>query len=89
MSCPQAGCGSAPRVIASGQDQPWAIAVDATGIYSIDNGSGMLMQCPLSSCTECATHAIAVRPGEACSNLALDESSVYFITSQTLARVPK
>lgn len=59
-SCPLAGCGGNPTVIASGLTVPWGIAVDASNVYlTIWNGSinapatngGEIAICPLAGCS--------------------------------------
>jgi len=41
--CAASGCGGRPMTIASGQDFPSAIAVDATSVYWANAGDGAIM----------------------------------------------
>lgn len=48
--CAIGGCSQAPTSLIGSQNDPYDVAVDATGFYWSDNGSGDVMSCPLSGC---------------------------------------
>ena len=41
VTCPHSGCGTAPTVLALGQDRPWGIALDATAVYWVTEAGGV------------------------------------------------
>ena len=41
VTCPHAGCGGAPKVIALGQDRPWGLTTDAGAVYWVTEAGGV------------------------------------------------
>jgi hypothetical protein len=103
LSCPIAGCaqgtdgGLVINTIAMGQIWPWDIAVDATSVYWLNNGSsgvnnGSINKCPLSGCPPSAdggTNPTVLASGQSLpSALAIDTNAVYW-TDQNAGTVMK
>jgi hypothetical protein len=49
-TCNQTDGGGTPTLIASGQKQPFGVAVDGTSIYWGNQGDGTIVKCPLAGC---------------------------------------
>jgi len=75
--CPASGCSGVPTVMAKNQADPSFLAVDDSGAYWLNSGTGTLMTCPLAGCAkpELVTRATASFA------IALDDVSVYFTES--------
>jgi hypothetical protein len=91
-SCPLAGCGSGPTVIAQGQLNPRGIAVDAQNVYwstgSYGGINGGIMSCPIAGCSGGPKRlANASTP----FGIALDANYVYWVDGDTytVSRVAK
>jgi hypothetical protein len=41
VTCSHTGCGTAPKVLALGQSNPWGITTDATAVYWVTEGGGV------------------------------------------------
>jgi hypothetical protein len=107
QKCPKSGCprnadgGSIVQSLATAQQGPDEIAVDATSVYWLNLGNvsvgspGSVMKCPLSGCPigdDGGTSPIVLASGQSFpSQIALDATSVYWVnrTSGTIMKVAK
>lgn len=77
LACPLAGCAGAPRVVASGQTAPSALAADATNAYwQVSGGAGPILACPVAGCGASPT-PLAPRGGNGLWTLT-DGANVYW-----------
>ena len=67
--------GACPTVIASSQQYPVGIAVDATNVYWADNGSGLVMRCALGGCNDNPTE---ITSSTSPIEVVADGTNVYF-----------
>ena len=74
--CPLAGCAGAPVTLASMENQPWQVVVDAEYAYWTGFKDGSVKRCALSGCNNAPT---VIASGEAGpSGIAVDATSVYW-----------
>jgi hypothetical protein len=81
MRCTPSTCYAATQVT-SGRLNPWAIAVDASGIYWVDLGTpakqysdSAVLMCPLSGCSGAPT---VLASAASADGIALDDASVFW-----------
>ncbi|MFI5042766.1 MAG: hypothetical protein ACHQNA_13135 [Acidimicrobiales bacterium] len=92
LACPLDGCAGPPRVVWSGTDALYDIAVDSTGVYFTVPALGQLLVCPGTGCTGNPTPLwpqqfndsglfLSGSPG----GIALDATNVYFLSNAAYA----
>lgn len=75
----KAGCACSPTVLASKQQQPFAIAVDATTAYWVNSFDGTAAACAIDGCDN-QPRVIGTGPAGPVS-LAIDDANVYWGSS--------
>jgi hypothetical protein len=65
-----------PVTLASGRNQPWALALDSTYLYWTDDGSGAVMKVPLAGGSPFTLAA----GQDGAADIAVDSASVYWTT---------
>jgi hypothetical protein len=86
MKCPVGGCGTSPTVLGtSPASTSWIVrAADSANVYFVAGTSGgSVLQCGINGCPSGGPINLATAPT---SYLALDASSVYWITSGAIVR---
>jgi hypothetical protein len=86
MKAPLAGVpdGGAPTTLASGQNVPWVIVVDATSVYWANYFTGTVMQVPLDGSGTPTT----LYYGNSPCCLAVDGSSIYWADGTSVMKAP-
>ncbi len=74
--CPLAGCSGAPITLASAENQPWQIALDAQYVYWTGFKDGTVKRCAVSGCNNAPTIIASGEPGP--SGIAVDATNVYW-----------
>ena len=78
--------GGPQTVLASAQNEPTALVVDATHVYWLNSGTdGGLMKVPIDGGTPVVLASGQSNPG----SIALDTANIYWVTTNTVMKVPK